>query len=144
MAANIQPIFPITPKVQWGKVLTADATASKSHDGTTTNAVLIYTAGANGSRIDEIKALSLGTNVATVIRVFINNGSANTTATNNSLYKETSAPATTITEISSSTEIEILNKDESALVLPPNYKLYACVGTTIAAGLQITVIGGDY
>ncbi|MEG0133564.1 MAG: hypothetical protein RR851_15130 [Clostridium sp.] len=144
MPANIMPIFPNKPVIQWGTVLTADAIASKNHDGTTGNAVCIFTAGVNGSRIDEISALSLGTNVATVLRIFINNGSVNTVAINNSLYKEITITAATISELIGLTSKTIIDKDSSALVLPPNYKIYAAVGTTVAAGIQVTVIGGDY
>ena len=74
MAANTIPIFPLTPKVSWGKVITADATAAKNHDGTSATAILLFTAGVNGARIDEIRAVALGTNIATALRIFINNG----------------------------------------------------------------------
>lgn len=145
MAANINPIFPITPKIQWGTVLTSDATASKNHDGTTTNAVCIFTAGANGSRIDEIKALPLGTNVATALRIFVNNGSANTTAANNSIYTDVTMQSSTISEVAGQTETVIRQpNDNRPLVLPAGYKLYAVVGTTVAAGIQVTVQGGDF
>ncbi len=144
MPANTAPVFPIVPKVSWGKVLTADATAVKNHDGTTANAVLVFTAGANGARIEEIKALPLGTNAATVLRIFINNGQDPTVATNNALYEEITCPSTSITETMQQSELILINKDSSALILPPGYRLYAAVGTTVATGLQVTVIGGDY
>jgi len=144
MAANTSPIFPLTPKVSWGTVTTADATASKNHDGTSSGAVLIFTAGANGARVDEISFLPLGTNIDSVLRIFINNGSDQTSAANNSLYRESTASASTIAEITGNTTKKVLEADESALVLPAGYRLYAVVGTTVAAGLQVTVIGGDY
>lgn len=146
MAANTEPIFPLTPKVSWGTVTTADATASKNHDGTTTSAVLLFTAGANGSRVDKIKAVALGTNVATCLRIFINNGSANTTATNNTLVKEFAVAATSISETAAMAENEWNADDENPcdIALPAGYKLYATLGTTVATGLQVTVFGGDY
>lgn len=144
MAANTTPIFPLTPNVSFGKVTTADATAAKNHDGSSSGAVLIFTAGANGARVDEIQAQHLGTNVATALRIFINNGSDPTTATNNVLYKDVTAAANTISEEAGLTPISIVAASSSALVLPAGYRLYATVGTTIAAGLAITVIGGDY
>ena len=143
MPANIEPIYPIIPKVSMCKVLTADATASKNHDGTSSGAVLLFTAGVNGSRIDSVKAMPLGTNVATVLRLFINNGQDPTVAANNSLFKEVAAPANTINETAAATELKVITTDD-LLCLPPNYRLYVVVGTTIAAGLQVTVIGGDY
>lgn len=144
MAANTNPIFPLTPNVGFGKVTTADGTALKNHDGTSEGAVLIFTAGENGARVDEISAVHLGTNVATTLRIFINNGGDQTNAANNSLYKEVTAAAATISETAALTAISILAATASALVLPAGYKLYAVVGTTIAAGLQVNIIGGDY
>ena len=144
MAANTTPIFPLTPNVGMGKVTTADGTAAKNHDGTSSGAVLIFTAGPNGARVDEITALHLGTNVATALRIFINNGADPTVAANNTLYKDVTAAANTISEVAGITPISILVASQSALVLPAGYRLYAVVGTTIATGLQVTVIGGDY
>lgn len=144
MAANTTPIYPHTPNFSGGKVLTADGTASKNHDGTSASAVLLFTAGADGARVDEITALHLGTNIATALRIFVNNGSAATTATNNFLYKDVTAAANAISEVAGITPISILSADTSALILPAGYKLYATVGTTIATGLQVNVVGGDY
>lgn len=144
MAANTTPIFPLTPNVGMNKVTTADATAAKNHDGSSSGAVLLFTAGVNGARVDEIQAMHLGTNVDTALRIFINNGSDPTTATNNVLYKDVTAPANTISEVAGITPISIVAASSSALVLPAGYRLYVTVGTTIAAGLAITVIGGDY
>ncbi len=143
MSANIEPIYPVIPKVSMCKVLTADATASKNHDGTSSGAVLLFTAGANGSRIDSVKAMPLGTNAATVLRLFINNGQDPTVATNNSLFKEISSASNTISETAAVTELKLITPDD-LLCLPPNYRLYIVVGTTIVAGLQVTAIGGDY
>ena len=145
MTANTTPIFPLTPKVSWGTVQTADATASKNHDGTAAGAVLLFTAGVNGSRIDEIKALPLGTNVASVLRIFINNGSSNTIAANNTLYSDVSLAAITISEIAGQSEVIIRQpNDNRPLVLPPGYKLYATIGTTVASGWEVTAQGGDF
>jgi hypothetical protein len=145
MPANTIPIFPVTPKVSWGTVTTANT----SKDGTGT-VVTVFTAGANGSRIDQIKVRSLGTNVATALRFFINNGTTNTTATNNSLAHEVTAPATTLNEAAALADLDVTitkNSTETACpipYLPAGYKLNVTVGTTVAAGLQITVSGGDY
>jgi len=145
MPANTTPIFPLTPKVQWGTVQTADATASKNHDGTAAGAILLFTAGTNGARIDEIKALPLGTSVASALRIFINNGSSNTSAVNNSLYADVTLPAVTISEIVGQSEVVIRQpNDNRPLILPPGYKLYATIGTTVATGWEVTVQGGDF
>lgn len=145
MPANTTPIFPLTQKVSWG-TLTAANTAK---DGTGT-VVTVFTAGANGSRLDQVKVRALGTNVATVLRFFVNNGSANTTATNNSLIHEVTIPATTLSEVAalSDTDVTITkNTTETAVpipYLPAGYKLNVTIGTAVSAGLQVTVHGADY
>lgn len=145
MAANTQPIFPLTPKVSWGTVTTANT----AKDGTGT-VVTVFTAGADGSRIDQIKVRALGTNVATVLRFFVNNGSTNATAANNSLIHETTIASTTLSETAALTDNNItisVNTTETVVpipYLPAGYKINVTIGTTVAAGLQITVHGGDY
>ena len=136
MAANTVPIFPKAGLISWGTITTANT----AKDGTGT-VVTIFTADAtNGSRIDSIIVRALGTNVATVLRVFINNGSVNSTATNNSLYSETTIAATTLSEVAALANTAIpLN-----LVLPAGYKINITIGTTVAAGLSVTATGGTY
>jgi hypothetical protein len=82
----------------------------------------------------------LGTNVATVARIFINNGSSTTVATNNALWDEISLAATTLSETSALSTYEIpLN-----FALPAGYRLYTTLGTAVAAGYTVTCIGGKY
>jgi hypothetical protein len=143
MAANNTPIFPVTPICSWGTVTTANT----AKDGTGT-VVTVFTAGANGARIDQIKVRALGSNVATVMRFFVNNGSANSSAANNSLVHETTIAATTLSETSQLLDNDILIQ-KGAIVppipfLPAGYKINVTIGTTVAAGLHITVWGGDY
>lgn len=144
MPANTIPIYPITPKVSWGTVTAANT----AKDGTGTVATA-FTAGANGSRIDKIRIRALGTNVATVLRLFINNGSANTTAANNSLVFEKTIAATTLSEVAELADYDLMDASGSVKVppipfLPAGYKINVAIGTAVAAGLQVTVFGGDY
>jgi hypothetical protein len=145
MTANTQPLFPNVMNVSFGKVLAANAAT----DGTGT-VVLLFTAGANGSRIDQIKLRHLGTNVATVLRLFINNGSDPTVATNNSLAHEKTIALNTLSQAAESLEYDITitkNTTETACpipYLPAGYKIYGAVGTVLAAGIQVTVHGGNY
>ena len=75
-----------------------------------------------------------------MLRLFISNGSANTTAANNSLIAEMTLVASTLSEIVAQPDyIMPLN-----FVVPAGYKLNASLGTTVAAGFAITVIGGEY
>lgn len=144
MPANLQPIFPLTQKVSWGSV----ATANTAKDGTGT-VVTVFTAGANGSKIDQIKVRALGTNVATVLRFFINNGSTNATPANNTLIHEVTVAATTVSETAALADNDItITKGSDVAVpipyLPAGYKVNVTVGTTVAAGLHVTVHGSDY
>ena len=146
MPANTLPIFPLTPKVSWGTVTTANT--AKNGTGTV---VTVFTAGSDGARIDQIKVRALGTNVATVIRFFVNNGSDPTTAANNSLVHDATIAATTNSETAELVDNDItINKDGGARTEPPipylpaGYKINVTIGTTVAAGLQITVWGADY
>lgn len=135
MPANTSPIFPLTPKVQWCTLATANT--AKDGTGTVGNS---FTAGANGARVDYLKVRALGTNVATVLRVFVNNGSDPTVAANNSLILDQTIAATTNSEAAQLAD-NIVQLD---LSLPANYKIHVTIGTTVAAGLQVTGCGGDY
>ena len=144
MPANTTPIFPLTPNVSWGSLLAANT----AKDGTGTVAT-VFTAGANGSRIDQIKVRGAGTNVATVVRFFINNGLTNATAANNALTHEATIAATTLSETVALTDNDILiTKGLSSVCpipyLPAGYKINATIGTAVSAGLTVSVFGGDY
>lgn len=136
MAANTTPIFSKVGDVQWGTI----SGSNVAKDGTGT-VVTVFTADAtNGGRVEKVRFRALGTNVATVARVFINNGSTNATAANNTLYDELTLPATTLSEVAQLTNQEL----SIPLVLPPGYKLNLTVGTTVAAGYAVTAVGGKF
>src|SRR3972149_272753 len=105
MAANTSPIYTLLADIQWGS---ADGnggaagplkTANTAKDGTGT-VLTVFTADAtNGGYVQKIRFRAAGTNAATVGRVFINNGSANSTLANNILYDEITLSATTLSEV---------------------------------------------
>lgn len=136
MTANTSPIFTIAPKNSWTGNLTS---GTNSYDGTS-GVTALFTAGSNGSYVDKIVCEAAGSNVATVVRVFINNGSTNGTASNNSLYIQYSLPATTASSSAQTSHVEIPLK----LVLAATYKLYVVIATSVSAGWQFTAVGGDY
>lgn len=136
MPANTAPIFALTPNVGFGTLTTANTTK----DGTAGTTATIFTAGANGSRVEKIKIRAKGTNVATVVRVFINNGSSSGTATNNSLYMERTIAATTVSEVAEVADNEIYMN----ISLPAGYTIFVAIGTAVSAGLQFTCVGGNY
>lgn len=144
MAKTFTPPFVQTPKVTFGTI----ATANTAKDGTGA-VVCICTAGADGAKVDQIKVRGLGTNVATVLRFFVNNGGVNSTATNNTLVHEVTIPATTVSEISALADIDVtITKGADVFVpipyLPALYKINMTIGTAVAAGLHVTCWSADY
>lgn len=134
---NTKPIYSSIPIVSVGGNL---ATANTAKDGTGT-VVTAFTADAtNGGRIEKLKVRAAGTNVATVLRIFINNGASNAVASNNSLYFEATIAPTTLSEVAAQADNEIF----LGLALPAGYKINVTIGTTVAAGLATTGVGGKY
>ena len=152
MAGNTSPIYSRVGDIQWVTLTTANT----AKDGTGTAAVLFTADATNGGRVERVRAVAKGNNIASVLRLFINNGATAETAGNNSLYAELSLPATTLSEVAKLLQQElpnppapatvVTNPDPTAfpLVLPPGYRLLATIGTTVAAGWQVTAVGGEY
>ena len=141
MPANTSPIFSNLGAIQWAPAALAAANTAKDGTGTVST---VFTGNATGNNagnfVQKLIARPLGTNVATVLRVFCNNGAVNTTASNNSLVAELSLPATTLSEVAAQADIVLpLN-----FALPAGYKINCTLGTTVAAGYQVSVIGGQY
>jgi len=139
MPANISPIFSLAPDIQWASA--ALITANAARDGASGTIATVFTADAtNGGRIEKIIARSVGTNAITVLRVWVNNGSATTTAANNSLIAEMTLPATTATESAALATYEV----PLSLALPAGYKIICAVSQVAAAGYYLTGIGSKY
>lgn len=137
MPANTSPIFSVAGDVQWsGLVVSANTTT----DLTTGTIYSVFTGGTNGSYVQKIRFRHLTTNVATVARVWINNGQTTGTATNNTLWDEITIAANTVSQTAASINYEL----PLGFALPANYRIYVTIGTGIAGGLKVTVIGGDY
>jgi hypothetical protein len=160
MAVTSTPIFAQSPNVGAlnARVSTA-MTNTTAFDGTMatgTAMALVYTAGANGSRVDQITcrfastngATASGTSAATLVRIWMNNGSANTTAANNIFLGEVALPATTVTSLNNAAQtVYSAILPVGGLNLPATYRIYA--GLTVAAGgtniaIALNAIGGDY
>jgi hypothetical protein len=138
MAANTSPIFTGTPDIQWAAAALSSANTAK--DGTGTVATVFTADAGNGGYVHKLVARALGTNVATVLRVFINNGATNATPLNNVLFTEITLPATTLTETAAQPAYELpLN-----VALPAGYRINCTLGTAVAAGYMLSVVGGKY
>lgn len=138
MPANTTPIYSKIADWQWIGAITA---ANTTKDLTSGTSYLAFTADAtNGGYVKKLRIRHLGTNVATVLRVFINNGAVTTTATNNILFDEIGIAANTVSETSASSIFELSINE----ALPPGYRIYVTIGTAVAAGLAVSVVAGKY
>lgn len=134
--ANTTPIYPGVPVVSW----TTLTTANNTYTGVGTVGTVFTAHATNGSFVNTIILKALGSNAASVARIFINNGSDSTVAANNTLYREIPLLATT-----ASTTVGLMEYSMPvSLPLPPGYKLTAVVSVTTSAGWNVTAVGGDY
>ena len=141
MPANISPIFSAKGAIQWSPTNVITANTAKDGTGTVSTVFTGNAAGNNaGNFVQKLIVRSLGTNVATVFRVFVNNGSANSTSANNILIGEMTLSATSLSEVSALPEYVLpLN-----FALPAGFKINCTIGTTVAAGFAVSAIGGEY
>ena len=141
--ANTVPIYSKAGQIEWSTLI---QTANTAMDGTGT-VVTIFTAGADGARVERIRSKAAGTNVATVLRIFINNGSDPTNAANNVLYAEKTIAATTASAVAALLTNELPDTTDTTafpIVLPAGYKINVTIGTTVAAGLRVCAVGSSY
>lgn len=139
MAANTSPITPIAPATSWDP--TAPLTAADTGITTLTTYKTLITAGVNGARVNKVNICPLGTNVATVMRFFVNNGNSPGVVGNNQLVREVTLAASTVSQIAALTQTQT----ELGMVLKPGQKILYTIGTAVAAGHAVTAIdAGDY
>lgn len=137
MPGNTAPIFSKIARAAWVNGITAANTAK---DGTGTVETVFTADATNGSYLQKLIIRPRGTNVVSVLRVFLNNGATNATAANNAIIGEIGLPATTNTEVAAIAGLELpLN-----LPIPPGYKINVVLGTAVAGGYAVTAMGGDY
>lgn len=136
MSANTIPIFTLTPK---NYIASTGTSANTALDGTGT-VVTLGTAGADGAYVQRLRLTHLGTNVATVVRIFVNNGSTNTTPANNGLIKEVTMASNSLSQTAASIAVEV----PMDLRLAAGHKLLVTIGTSIASGIMVEADVGDY
>lgn len=139
MPANINPIFTRIGDIQWNT--TPILAANTTTDLTSGTSYTVFTADAtNGGYVQKLRFRPLGANVATVARVWINNGAATTTAANNILFDEISLAISAVSQTSANPIYELpINT-----ALPPGYKIIITLGTAVAAGYSCATIAGKY
>lgn len=88
---NIQPIFSRVSDIQGGAIL---ITAAADYSGQNVFNTVVFTSDAtNGGYVQRLRFKSLGTNVTTVARVYINNGSGVNAPSSNVPQNLTGAPS---------------------------------------------------
>lgn len=124
MAVNNNAVFPDSGNIDWINSMTA---ANTNADITAGTSYLVFTAGADGSNVREIrlKAAPGNNTAATVLRIWINNGSTTGTAANSVLFGEMSIPATVASSSAAQPDfVYPMNID-----LDANFKIYLTLGT---------------
>ena len=134
-------------------LLSTAMTNTKNYDGTEaagTAMALVFTAGTAGAQLPKLRvryastngAAASGTTAATVVRFWSNNGSANTTATNNIFLGEVAVPSVTMSQTAALAEV---NYDFGLLTIPAGYRIYAGLATAIGGtncALAVNMLGG--
>lgn len=137
-APNTSQIFSRVADIQW---VASGLGANTAMDGTGTVATVFTADATNGGRVERVNIIHLGTNIASLLRFFVNNGSTTATAANNSLIEEMAMAANTVSQTAISVPAALLRVP---IVLPPGYRLTVAVATAVAAGYQIAAFGGKY
>ncbi len=132
MAANTTPIMLLTPVI-WKVTV---STANTNRDGTGTIAT-VGSAGANGTRIDEIVAKATGDPADSVLTLFLYDGSTYF------LFDEIDLgdPAAGSTTVTTFREPRIYKN----LVIPTGWSLRAAITVALTSGVvNVFALGGDY
>jgi hypothetical protein len=139
MAGNTTPIYSKVGDIQW--TTTAITAANTTTDLTSGTSYLVFTADAtNGGFLKKIRFRSLGTNVATVARIWLTNTTGPGVAADAVLLDEVSLAASTVSQTSALAVYEVPVLE----AIPPGYKIYITIGTAVAAGYKATAFAGKY
>lgn len=120
---------------------TADGTSGTTYflqtntAGTTAD---FLTAG-DGAFIDYVKIVPLGTNVATVMRLWTNANATSGTAANNNLIDDATCPASTVSQVAALAPVIISVKRW----FPAGTKFFVTIGTAVAAGFDVSMYGSN-
>ena len=124
------PTYATTPNAGTPATLT---TGNPVTDGSPSSGrALIFTAGANGSYLPFLRVKPLGNNVASVLRVFLNNASDPGVPGNNALIYELALPQSTLSQTAPMGHYEV-----PVGVVPPLQRIYVFLGTTVVAGVTV-------
>jgi hypothetical protein len=133
MPAGTSPIFPRVPIIGISSLVSNTAVTARTVISGTTGLTQLTANSTNGSRIDFIEVQGQGTTVATIIDLWINDG------TNSYLVEEISLPAATAntTAFAASNTVSF-----TKLTLPATYRLF--VSQQVSANVTVFAFGGTY
>ena len=133
MPASTSPIFPSAPIIGIASMVSNTAVTARTNIVGTTGLTQLTANSTNGTRIDFIETQGQGTTVATIIDVWVNDG------TNSYLVDEISlAAATANTTVAASSNVIAYTR----LTLPPTYRLF--VSQQVSANVTVFAFGGTY
>lgn len=140
MAANVEPIFTLTPRMANAQLAAANTGADLS-----SNAALIFTASTNGSLLTSaiIKYLPGTNTVATAARLWINNNGTLSTTSNNQLVTEITIAAITSSQTAATID-QAFQLPRNGLFLPNTYRVYVTIGTYSTGTFMAMGMGGDF
>lgn len=130
MTANTDPVFALAPNV--GQAVLSVANANRDGTGTLVD---LFTAGANGSRVDKVVHKATAATTAGVIRIYLKLASGTARLL-------TEVPVLAATPSASSAAWEQVTDFLGGLVLPTGAKLQAAPNN--AEGFVVTAFGGDF
>jgi len=133
MAANTQPIFPLTPVIGVGTLVSATPITSNANITGTTGLVQLTATSTNGTRIDNITVRAQGTSVASTVYIWIYNG------TTSYLFDMIDISAITA---STTVDSAYVSRAYTSLTLPPTYQVY--ISQTVQTNVNVFAFGGTY
>lgn len=148
MAANTTPRFSLNGDYSSNNS-TAMAptltTAAADYTGVSANNAQVFKSNAtNGGRIAGLHFEATGTNTQSVARIYVNNGSTQATATNNSLVGKITLPASTASNTVAEQTADFMFPGGVA-DLQAGFVVFCGLATTVAAGWVVTpIMGGQY
>ena len=147
MAANTNPIATLLPIGSVDNTNTTTSvlgatltTAVNDYTGAGASAALVFTASVEGGTLPALRFKALGTNVATVARIYKNNGGLPTVAANNTFIGEVGLPITAASATAATSDIEY--QLGLAGRLAPNERIYVQLATLVASGWRVSPVGG--
>jgi hypothetical protein len=114
-------------------------TANTTYSDTPTNSVLLFTAGANGSRLTKITALARATVTATECQLFRSSDGGTTKR----FFDSALMAAYTVAATTKQTKADFGYTDLAPLILEPGEQIYAAIGVT-NTGIVFNAEGADY